>query len=240
MQQKHWMLMIVSTIVFIIFGYFAVNALSPSNTSTDGGQDTSETDETQGIETDTSTTSIMNDEEEITRENDETIIVIDDKEFNQDDVDFLKYLQLAQIDYFEAEADENWDDARRIQASDNTQIQNLIELHMMESLGEEKGYEFSDEDLEEAIKEFQDQFSDTENYAAAEELVGQDFDERFETYILQRMTVDHIIEDLRAMVLQEFPETRDEDVAHEAGKEYQLLLADERTDHKIRVFNEFD
>lgn len=227
-------------IVFIIFGYFAVNALNSSSSSNDSVQETTESSSAQDVATETSNTSVMNDEEEITRENEDTVIVIDDDEFNKDDIDFVKYLQLAQIDYFEEEAGENWDNARRTQASDNTQIQNLIELNIMESLGAEKGYELSDDEIQDAIEEFQDQFSETENYALAEELAGDDFDEKFETYITQKMTVDMIIEDLRGMVTQQFPEARDEEVAHEAGKEYQMLLSDERSDHQIRIFSDYE
>lgn len=227
-------------IVFIIFGYFAVNALNSSSSSNDSVQETTESSSAQDVATETSNTSVMNDEEEITRENEDTVIVIDDDEFNKDDIDFVKYLQLAQIDYFEEKAGENWDNARRTQASDNTQIQNLIELNIMESLGAEKGYELSDDEIQDAIEEFQDQFSETENYALAEELAGDDFDEKFETYITQKMTVDMIIEDLRGMVTQQFPEARDEEVAHEAGKEYQMLLSDERSDHQIRIFSDYE
>lgn len=42
------------------------------------------------------------------------------------------------------------------------------------------------------------------------------------------------------MFLQQFPEARDQEVAIEAGKEYQQLLADERSEHKIRIFNDYE
>lgn len=231
MQGKHWLLMVLSTIIFVLFGYIAITVLN----SSDDTPETTEVNTSQNVssEMDTST---ENDVEEITRENDDTVIVIDDKEFNQDDVDFIKYLQLAQIDYFEAEAGENWNEARRTQAANNTQIQNLIELNIMQSLGDEKGYEFTDEEIEEAKDEFNAQFSDTENYTNAQELAGDDFDDKFTTFIVQRMTIDAIIDDLRAMAEQEFPNTREEDIVYEAGKEYQMLLTDERDDHQIRVF----
>ena len=231
MQGKHWLLMVLSTIIFVLFGYIAITVLN----SSDDTPETTEVNTSQNVssEMDTST---ENDVEEITRENDDTVIVIDDKEFNQDDVDFIKYLQLAQIDYFEAEAGENWNEARRTQAANNTQIQNLIELNIMQSLGDEKGYEFTDEEIEEAKDEFNAQFSDTENYMNAQELAGDDFDDKFTTFIVQRMTIDAIIDDLRAMAEQEFPNTREEDIVYEAGKEYQMLLTDERDDHQIRVF----
>lgn len=231
MQGKHWLLMVLSTIIFVLFGYIAITVLN----SSDDTPETTEVNTSENVssEMDTST---ENDVEEITRENDDTVIVIDDKEFNQDDVDFIKYLQLAQIDYFEAEAGENWNEARRTQAANNTQIQNLIELNIMQSLGDEKGYEFTDEEIEEAKDEFNAQFSDTENYTNAQELAGDDFDDKFTTFIVQRMTIDAIIDDLRAMAEQEFPNTREEDIVYEAGKEYQMLLTDERDDHQIRVF----
>lgn len=231
MQGKHWLLMVLSTIIFVLFGYIAITVLN----SPDDTPETTEVNTSENVssEMDTST---ENDVEEITRENDDTVIVIDDKEFNQDDVDFIKYLQLAQIDYFEAEAGENWNEARRTQAANNTQIQNLIELNIMQSLGDEKGYEFTDEEIEEAKDEFNAQFSDTENYTNAQELAGDDFDDKFTTFIVQRMTIDAIIDDLRAMAEQEFPNTREEDIVYEAGKEYQMLLTDERDDHQIRVF----
>lgn len=239
MQYKNWLLLLLSTIVFILFGYFAINALNTSDTASDNNVE-APTNSQESVQSSTSSTDSIEDEEEITRENDDTIIVIDDKELNKTDLDFLKYLQLAQIDYFEAEADESWDEARRTQASDNTQIQNLIELNIMESLGEEKGYELTEEEINDAIAEFQEQFSDTENYELAEELVGDKFEERFKTYITQRLIVDYIIEDLEEMFLQQFPEARDQEVAIEAGKEYQQLLADERSEHKIRIFNDYE
>lgn len=239
MQYKNWLLLLLSTIVFILFGYFAINALNTSETASDNDVE-APTNSQESVQSSTSNTDTIEDEEEITRENDDTIIVIDDKELNKTDLDFLKYLQLAQIDYFEAEAEESWDEARRTQASDNTQIQNLIELNIMESLGEEKGYEITEEEINDAITEFQEQFSDTENYELAEELVGDEFEERFKTYITQRLIVDYIIDDLKEMFLQQFPEARDQEVAIEAGKEYQQLLADERSEHKIRIFNDYE
>lgn len=235
MQGKHWLLMVLSTIIFVLFGYIAISVLNTSNDA----PEVEEVDTAENVSSEINT-SIERDEDEITRENEDTIIVIDDMEFNQDDVDFIKHLQLAQIDYFEAEAGESWDEARRTQSADNTQIQNLIELNIMQSLGDEKGYEFTEEEIDDAKEAFNEQFSDTENYQAAEELAGDDFDGKFTTFILQRMTIDEIIDDLRSIVEQEFPNTRDEDIAHEAGKEYQLLLADERDDHQIRVFFDFN
>ena len=74
----------------------------------------------------------------------------------------------------------------------------------------------------------------------AQELAGDDFDDKFTIYIVQRMTIDEIIEDLRVLAEQEFPNTREEDIIYEAGKEYQLLLADQRDDYQIKVFNDFD
>ncbi len=235
MQGKHWLLMVLSTIIFVLFGYIAINVLTSSNDT----PETADVNTSEDVSSETNTT-LDNDVEEITRDNDDTVIVIDDEEFNQDDIDFIKYLQLAQIDYFEEEAGENWNEARRTQTANNTQIQNLIELHIMESLGNEKGYEFTDEDIEEAKDDFNSQFSDTENYTNAQELAGDDFDDKFTTFIVQRMTIDAIIDDLRAMAEQEFPNTREEDIIYEAGKEYQLLLADQRDDHQIKVFNDFD
>lgn len=235
MQGKHWLLMVLSTIIFVLFGYIVINMLTSSNDT----PDTAEVNTAEDVSSDTNT-SPDNDVEEITRDNDDTVIVIDDDEFNQDDVDFIKYMQLAQIDYFEAEAGENWNEARRTQLANNTQIQNLIELHIMQSLGNEKGYEFTAGEIDEAKDEFNSQFSDTDNYRNAEDLAGDDFDDKFTSYILQRITIDAIIDDLRALAEQEFPNTREEDIIYEAGKEYQLLLADQRDDHGVRVFYDFE
>lgn len=231
MQGKQWILVVLSTIVFMAIGYLVITLINSNS------NDVLENTPSE-VATDIDNTLV--EDEAVERSSEDVILKIDDQEFSEADLNFLKYLQLAQIDYYEQEEGEDWSNARRIQESDNTQLQNLIELTIMESLGEEKGYEISEREIQSGAEDFIDKFGETEHFEKAQELAGDNFDEHLQRYIYQKIIIDSIIEDLSVNVTRQFPDIREADVSYEAGKEYQLLLADERGDHRINVFYDFE
>lgn len=239
MGMKNILLTLVTALVFMAVGYFVFTGLSGDGSSDDSSQETAtETDvasEEAGNGSDAAD-DLSTGEDNMELENEDTILVIDDKEFNMDDIEFLTNLQLAQIDYFEEEDGDDWTEARRTQSSLNVQLQNLVELNIMYDLGEEKGFGFDTDQIDEEVKNFTDQFGDTEHFQEAEALAGDMFDEKFFTFTEQKMMIDRIVEELRKDYLSGFENAGEDEVNYEVSKEYELLVSDERDDHLIQTF----
>lgn len=160
------------------------------------------------------------------------LMKIDDTDYTEEDIEFMKYMQWIQIEKLEKEGND-MSEKKRTQNSNNVQLQNIAELKMMASLAKEKGFGFDYDKVKKEKEVFLKKYNDTEMLKEAKESFGDDFDNRLHEYIEEKMMIARVVKEIEKDKKREFENITEDELRYEVATEYQLLLEDERDDHSI-------
>ena len=170
----------------------------------------------------------------------DAVVRIEGATFTQADMAFYTLMQRvknelnrsADAEILQGEAlgdnDAYWDGQNDMYDNVNVQLQNLIEIHAMALLAEEKNYFVPDDKLEQEVLEFT---KGIERHVVIQDMIQQygeeDYNLDLRGYMRERMLRDRIAADIEKMVLEELPDAGEQELRYEVNTRYDELAMEQ-------------
>lgn len=124
--------------------------------------------------------------------------------------------------------DAYWDGQNDMYDNVNVQLQNLIEIHAMALLAEEKNYFVPDDKLDREVLDFTKGIVD---HVVIQDMIQQYGEEDYHLdlrgYMRERMLRDRIAADIEKTVLEELPDAEEQELRYEVNTRYDELAMEQ-------------
>lgn len=161
------------------------------------------------------------------------VVTIQDKTFDDDDLEFYTLMNKLKLilEMNEAESDDQTEYLEEQQTyydNVNVNLQSMIELYAMSLLAEEKNYFVPDEKLQKLVKEFKEKVEKVEEATALIETFGEKkFNRNIEEYIRQTTLRDRIAGELKEEIEEENPDAIKDEILYMLEEKFEDLLMDQ-------------
>lgn len=187
-------------------------------------------------------------DEQTERNPNDKVVTVNEEVFYQRDLEFYTLMKKIQIEinrYFDQENFEGaelserngyWDEQLDYHDNINVQLQNLIEIHAMRLLAEEKHYDIPQEKLEKEVEAFTEGLSDMEGARELVEEFGEaEFNRNITAYMRESMLRDRVVDDLEKEIQAEDPDITEAEMNYTLSQKYEELYMDQIGDLEITI-----
>ena len=179
----------------------------------------------------------------------ENVVKIEGTTFTRDDMEFYALMQKTKNELNRATdaeglqgqalsaSDAYWDAQNKMFDNVNVKLQNLIEIHAMSLLAEEKNYFVPYEELGLKVTEY---YEIIEDNAAIQEMIKQygeeNHDLNVEAYMRESMLRDRVAADIEKTVLDELPDVTEQEIRYEVNTRYDELSMDQISGLEMKIY----
>jgi len=183
---------------------------------------------------------IEQEEQQLSAVDEDAVVRIEGTTFTRADMAFYTLMQRvknelnrsadAEILQGEALGDNEayWDGQNDMYDNVNVQLHNLIEIHAMALLAEEKNYFVPDDKLDQEVLDFT---KGIEHHSAIQDMIQQYGEEDYHLdlrgYMRERMLRDRIAADIEKTVLEELPDAEEQELRYEVNTRYDELAMEQ-------------
>ena len=127
-----------------------------------------------------------------------------------------------------SDSDAYWDGQNDLYDNVNVQLHNLIEIHAMALLAEEKNYFVPDDKLDKEVLDFT---KGIEDHLVIQEMIQQYGEEDYQLdlrgYMRERMLRDRVATDIEKTVLEELPDAEEQELRYEVNTRFDELAMEQ-------------
>lgn len=179
----------------------------------------------------------------------DAVVRIEETTFTQADMAFYTLMQRVKNELNRSEDAETlqgealndsnayWDGQNDLYDNVNVQLQNLIEIHAMSLLAEEKNYFVPDDKLDQEVLEFN---KGIEHHVIIQDMIQQYGEEDYHLdlrgYMRERMLRDRIAADIEKTVLEELPDAEGQELRYEVNTRYDELAMEQISSLDRQIF----
>ena len=192
---------------------------------------------------------IEQDEQQQLAVDEDAVVRIEETTFTQADMAFYTLMQRVKNELNRSEDAETlqgealndsnayWDGQNDLYDNVNVQLQNLIEIHAMSLLAEEKNYFVPDDKLDQEVLEFN---KGIEHHVVIQDMIQQygeeDYNLDLRGYMRERMLRDRIAADIEKTVLEELPDAKEQELRYEVNTRYDELAMEQISSLDRQIF----
>ncbi|MFS0576079.1 hypothetical protein AB1K83_10605 [Sporosarcina sp. 179-K 3D1 HS] len=179
----------------------------------------------------------------------EPIVTIEGQSFDEEDLKFYTTMKQVEIEWGHlqaikglqgeelAERNAYWDEHKRQYANKNVQLQNLIEIHAMSLLAEEKNYFVPDEKLDREVEELTKAIqANEETWEIVQEYGEEDYRLDIREYLRKRLLRDRVYRELEKQVREELPDATDQEVNYATNSRYEDLYVEQVASLERKIY----
>lgn len=170
---------------------------------------------------------------EIGENNIKDIVTIEDKTFDEEDLNFYTLMNkikiILQIDATDDEDEKNYyREQLNYYDFTNANLQSLIELYSITLLAEEKNYFVPDEKLEKALEKYEDQIQNVPEAVDLIETFGKEtYKRKLKEYVRQSMLRERVVNELKEDIEADNPDADELEINYTLEKYFDDLLMDQ-------------
>lgn len=157
------------------------------------------------------------------------VVTMQDKTFDEEDLAFYKLMNEVSImlQINEVEDDDKiayLEEQLAYYENVNVNLQSMIELYAMSLLAEEKNYFVPDDNLQDAVKDFNEKIANSDDATDAIEVFGDvNYNRNIEEYIRQTTLRDRIAGELKEEIKDDNPDAIDNEINYLLEDEFEEL-----------------